>query len=83
MAYFTPYTIVDFFCGSQRCGSLVFSTFRGKAVSRASVRLPRWKIKKSEQLLLLSKRRRAHSFVAFKECAEMALVLESETVAYL
>jgi len=31
MAYFTPYTIVDFFSGSQRCGSLVFFFFRGKS----------------------------------------------------
>ena len=30
MAYFTPYTIVDFFSGSQRCGSLFSSTFREK-----------------------------------------------------
>ena len=31
MAYFTPYTIVDFFSGSQRCGSLVFFYFQGKS----------------------------------------------------
>ena len=31
MAYFTPYTIVDFFNGSQRCGSLVFFYFQGKS----------------------------------------------------
>ena len=38
MAYFTPYTIVDFFSGSQRCGSLVFFYFQGKspAVYRAN-----------------------------------------------
>ena len=34
-------------------------------------------------LFLFSKRCGGYSFVAFKECAEMALVLESETVAYL
>ena len=33
MAYFTPYTIVDFFSGSQRCGSLFSSTFGGKKTS--------------------------------------------------
>ena len=31
MAYFTPYTIVDFFSGSQQCGSLVFFYFQGKS----------------------------------------------------
>ncbi len=30
MAYFTPYTIVDFFSDSQRCWSLFFA-FGGKA----------------------------------------------------
>jgi hypothetical protein len=30
MAYFTPYTIVDFFSSSQQCGSLVFFFFLGK-----------------------------------------------------
>ncbi len=34
-------------------------------------------------LFLFSKRRGGQSLVTFKECAEMALVLESETVAYL
>ncbi len=33
--------------------------------------------------LLLSEGSRAHSFVAFEECAEMGLVLEAELVGYL
>ena len=35
MAYFTPYTIVDFFSGSQRCEPLTFS-FRGEKTSGLS-----------------------------------------------